>query len=129
MTPFSNLWDKKVKQLAQACVTEPELIKLLCKDNSYEPTDEEKEYLGKMCEKYKDIFGMYYISDMIWRVEHALADGRESMAVLAISETYNALNQPDYFQNIFNGNEDDEEWKTRAALRDGLNELLETCDS
>ena len=124
MTTFSNLWDTEVKQLANACVTEPKLIQLMCKDNSYEPNDEEKEYLNEMSKKYKDIYGMYCISDMIWRVEHALADGRQSMAGLAIAEVYSVLNRPSYFQNVFNGNEDDEEWKTRAALRDGLRKLM-----
>lgn len=126
MTTFSNLWDTEVKQLAQACVTEPKLIQLMGKSNSYEPTDEEKKYLKEMSEKYKDIYGMYYISDMIWRVEHALADRRQSMAGLAITQIYDVLNRPSYFQNVFSGNEDDEEWKKRAALRDGLRKLLNT---
>lgn len=124
MTTFSKLWDTEVKQLAEACVTESKLIRLMCKRDSYEPSDEEKEYLKSMCEKYKDIYGMYYISDMIWRVEHALADGRQPMARLAITQVYSVLNEPSYFQNVFNGNEDDEEWKTRVALRDGLCKLM-----
>ena len=79
-----------------------------------------------MSEKYKDIYGMYYISDMIWRVEHALADGRQSMARLAIAQIYAVLNRPSYFQDVFNSNEDDEEWKQRAALRDGLRKIMNT---
>ena len=126
MTTFSNLWDSEVKQLAHACVTEPKLIGLMCKGDSYEPTDEEKKYLKEMSEKYKDIYGMYYISDMIWRVEHALADGRQSMARLAIAQIYAVLNRPSYFQDVFNSNEDDEEWKQRAALRDGLRKIMNT---
>ena len=90
----------------------------------YEPTQEEKEYLKSINEKYKDIYGMYYISDMIWRVEHALADGRKPIAGLAIAQVYEVLNRPSYFQDVFGGNENDEEWKTRAALKDGLYKLL-----
>lgn len=127
MTTFSNLWDTEVKQLAQDCVTEPKLIQLMCKGDSYKPTDEEKEYLKEVSEKkYKDIYGMYFISNMIWQVEHALADGRQPLAGLAIAQIYEVLNRPSYFQNVFNENEDDEEWKKRAALRDGLCKLLNT---
>lgn len=124
MTTFSKIWDTEVKKLAEACVTEPELVRLMCQGDGYEPTEKEKEYLKSIKEKYKDIYGMYCISDMIWQVEHAIADARKSMAVLAISQVYEVLNRPSYFQNVFNGNENDEEWKTRAALRDGLYKLM-----
>lgn len=67
---------------------------------------------------------MYCISNMIWQVEHALADGREVIANLAIAEVYSVLSSPSYFQNVFLGNENDEEWKTRAALRDGLYKII-----
>lgn len=124
MTTFSKIWDTEVKQLAQACVTEPELVRLMSQSEGYEPSKEEKEYLEKIAGKYKDTYGMYYISDMIWKVEHALADGRKSIADLAIAQVYEVLNRPSYFQNVFLGNENDEEWKTRAALRDGLYKLM-----
>ena len=124
MTRFSSLWGTEVKQLAQACVTEPKLIQLMCKGDSYEPTDEEKKYLKEMSEKYKDIYGMYYISDMIGKVEHALADGREPLAKLAVTNVYSVLSRPSYFKNLFDENEDDEEWKVRKALCDGLRKLL-----
>ena len=124
MTRFSSLWDTEVRQLAQNCVTEPKLIELMCKANSYKATDEEKEYLKEMSAKYKDIYGMYYISDMIGKVEHALADGREPLAKLAVTNVYSVLSRPSYFQNLFDENEDDEEWKVRKALCDGLRKLL-----
>ena len=124
MTAFSKIWDTEVKKLAEACVTEPKLVQLMCKGENYEPNEEEKEYLKSIKGKYKDKYGMYYISDMIWQVEHALADGREAMVELAIAQVYGVLNRPSYFQDVFKGNEDDEEWKTRAALRDGLYKLM-----
>ena len=124
MSVFSEIWDTQVKQLAEACVTEKRLVELMSKDKSYNPNEEEKEYMKKISGKYKDIAGMYYISDMIWRVEHALADDRSEHAKLAIAQVYDVLNRPSYFQNVFKENEDDEEWKTRAALRDGLKKLL-----
>lgn len=124
MTTFSKIWDTEVKKLAEACVTEPEFVRLMCQGDGYEPTEKEKEYLKSIKGKYKDIYGIYYISDMIWKVEHAIADARKCMAILAISQVYEILNRPSYFQNVFNGNENDEEWKTRAALRDGLYKLM-----
>ncbi|MBO5141954.1 MAG: hypothetical protein J6C46_02965 [Clostridia bacterium] len=124
MTTFSKIWDTEVKQLAKACVTEPKLVRLMSQGEGYEPSQDEKEYLESISAKYKDIYGMYYISDMIWKVEHALADGRKAEACLAIAQVYEVLNGPSYFQNLFLGNENDEEWKTRAALRDGLYKLM-----
>lgn len=124
MSVFSEIWDTQVKQLAEACVTEKRLVELMSKDKSYNPNEEEKEYMKKISGKYKDIAGMYYISDMIWRVEHALADDRSEHAKLAIAQVYDVLNRPSYFHDVFKENEDDEEWKTRAALRDGLKKLL-----
>ena len=124
MSVFSEIWDTQVKQLAEACVTEKRLVELMSKDKSYNPNEEEKEYMKKISGKYKDIAGMYYISDMIWRVEHALADDRSEHAKLAIAQVYDVLNRPSYFQDVLKENEDDDEWKTRAALRDGLKKLL-----
>ena len=124
MTTFSKIWDTEVKPLAKACVTEPELIRLMSQREGYELTQEEKEYIETISEKYRDIFGMYYISDMIWRVEHALADNREAAAILAIAQVYAVLSRPSYFQDVFLGDENDEEWKTRVALRTGLYTLM-----
>ena len=124
MTTFSRIWDTEVKKLAEACVTEPELIRLMYQSEDYKPTEKEKEYLESVKRKYKDIYGMYYISDMIWNVEHALADGRKEAAKVAITFVCEVLNSESYFQNVFHGNANDEEWKTRAKLRDGLYKLL-----
>lgn len=124
MTTFSKIWDTEVKPLAKACVAEPELVRLMSQGKGYEPSQEEKEYLESISGKYKDTYGMYYISNMIWKVEHALADGIKAVAELAIIQVYEVLNRPSYFQNVFLGNENDEEWKTRAALRDGLYKLI-----
>jgi hypothetical protein len=121
MTAFSKLWDTEVKPLAQACVAEPELVRLMEKEK---PSTEEKEYFEITSPKYKDIFGMYYISNMISKVDHALADGRQSAAEFAVCGVYEVLNRSSYFQNVFDGDETNEEWKTRAALRDGLHKLM-----
>ena len=125
MTTFSKMWDTEVKKLAEACVTEPELVRLIGMGENYDPNEEEKEYLKSIAGKYKDPYGMYHISYMIWQVEHALLDAREAMAGAAIAQIYEVLNSPSYFRNVFKENENDEEWKTRAALRDGLYKLMQ----
>lgn len=124
MSAFSKLWDNEVKALAEACVTEPKLVELMMKGEGYEPTEEEKAYLDEVGGKYLDPYGMYYISDLIWRIEHALADDREWQAGIAIVNVYSTLSADSYFQNVFNGDATNEEWKTRKALRDGLEKLM-----
>lgn len=124
MTTFSEIWYNDIKPLATACVVEPELVRLMSQSEDYEPTKEEKEYLAMISEKYKDPYGMYSISNMIRIVEHDLADGRIVSAILTIADVYEVLNRPSYFQNVFISDENDEEWKTRVALRDGLYKLM-----
>ena len=124
MTTFSTIWDTEVKKLAEACVAEPKLVQIMNKGDDYEPSKEEKEYLESVLEKYKDPYGMYCISDMIWRVEHALADDRTVIAKLAVAEVYEVLNRPSYFEDVFQNDENNEEWKTRVALRGGIYKLM-----
>ena len=124
MTEFSKLWDYEVKQLAQACVTEPRLVGLMMKDENYQFTDEEKEYINEVYKRYKDPYGMFYVSDMIWRVEHALSDGRDSAAKLAILQIHGALDSSDYLKNVFKGDSSSEEYKNMMKLRDGLAKLM-----
>ncbi len=124
MTTFSTIWDTEVKKLAEACVAEPKLVQIMSKGDNYEPSKEEKEYLESVFEKYKDPYGMYCISDMIWRVEHALADDRTVIAKLAVAEVYEVLNRPSYFEDVFQNDENNEEWKTRVALRGGIYKLM-----
>lgn len=124
MTTFSKIWHTEVKPLALACVTEPEFVRLMSQNESHKLTHEEETYLHSLARKYKDLYGMCYISSMISEVEHALADGRKTAADFAIARVYNVLNSPSYFQNVFHGNEDDEEWKKRSALRNGLYKLM-----
>lgn len=124
MSAFSKIWDNEVKALAVACVTEPKLVNLMLQDKGYEPTEEEKTYIQEVCGKYYDPCGMFFISDMIWRIEHALADERESLAKLAIMNVYPALASSDYLSTVFKGNDTCEEWKSRVALREGLEKLM-----
>ena len=126
MTTFSTIWDTEVKKLAEACVAEPKLVQIISKGKGYELSKEENEYLESISGKYKDPYGMYYISDMIWRVEHALADDRTVIAKLAVSAVYEVLNRPSYFENLFQNDENNEEWKKIKELRKGLYKLMQT---
>lgn len=120
MSKFSEIWDNEVKRLAKDCVTELRLVELMGKGDEYNPTSEEREYLKQIANKYKDICAMYYISDMIWRVEQALADGRQTIAELTVSQVYATLNSESYTKNVFNNDKSSDEYKRLMILRDGL---------
>jgi hypothetical protein len=122
MTNFSILWDTKVKNLALKCIN-PELVQILLKDES-QVTDEDKDKAKEIGQKFKDPYGMYYISDMAWRVEHSLADDREVMAQLAITQVYSVLSSESYWENVWNNDTSSEEAQNLIALRDGLKELI-----
>jgi len=124
MTEFIKLWDGEVKDLAKACVPEPRMVEIMSRPEGDKPTEEEQTYIKEVLNKYKDIHGMYYISRMIWKIEHALADGREEHAKFAAVQVQSVLNSPTYIPNVFKNDLEDEECKTRIALRDGLKRLL-----
>lgn len=117
---FSRMWDKEVKALAQACVTEPRLVQII--GSNCEPTAEEKEYLDSL--DCHDPYGMFYISDMIWRVEHALADGRDAIAKMAVANIYQVISGKDYCSHLFDGNSECAEYQRIYKLKVALGELL-----
>ena len=59
---------------------------------------------------------MYSISKMIDTVEQALADHQEARAIIACNNVYVVLDSNEYFKHVFNGDENNEEWKKRKAL-------------
>lgn len=124
MTLFSATWDTEVKKLAKDCVKEPKFVKLLSLGENYDLSDEDKEYIEKVGNNYKDPYGMYVISDMIWAVEHALANAREEIAAIAIVRVYSAITEEEYLERVFNGEKTSEEWKRIEALANGLAKLI-----
>lgn len=124
MTKFSEIWINEVRPLAVACICEPKLLKIIQKGETLELNHEDNEYLKSIQNKYKDIYGMFYIADMIWRVDSALEGASEVFAKIAVEQVYEVLNRESYFLNIFDGNKEDEEWIKRVALRDGLHKLI-----
>jgi len=123
MTNFSIKWDTKVKELARKCVN-AEFIHLVAKGESGALTENEDIEVRKLSEEIKDAYGMWYISNMIWRVEHSLADNREVLAQLPISEIYSTISSESYWTNVWNNDFSTDEAINIKNLRDGLKELL-----
>jgi len=123
MTNFSIKWGTKVKELAKKCVNY-EFITLVAKGENGTLTEDEDLKIKNLSEGIKDAYGMWYISNMIWRVEHSLADNREPMALLAISEIYSTISTESYWTDIFKDDYSSEEAINIKNLRDGLKELL-----
>ena len=67
---------------------------------------------------------MYYISEMIRKVDDDLAENREARAILEVNYVYRILNNQKYFNDVFGGNKDNEEWKKRVALKNGIERLF-----
>lgn len=124
MSAFSEIWNNEVKALAEACVAEPKFVQLMMKGEGYEMTKEEEKYFEKVRGKYLDPYGMCYISDMIFRVERDLAEGRDWQAECTIISAYSNLSETSLFQDVFKGDATTEEWKTRVVLRKGLEKLV-----
>lgn len=123
MTNFSIKWDTEVKNLARKCVNH-DFITLVSKGENGSLTEEEKKKVKEISEKIKDHYGMWYISEMIWKVEHALADNREPMAKLAVSNVYQVISGESYWTNIFSNDFSTDEAINIKNLKDGLKELL-----
>ena len=124
-TEFAKVWNNEVKELAQACIEEPRIVELMKRGDYYQMNKEETEYMNGAKEKYKDVWRMYSISKMIDKVEQALADHQEARAIIACNNVYVVLDSNEYFKHVFNGDENNEEWKKRKALRDGLKKIFE----
>jgi len=123
MTNFSIKWGTEVKELARKCVN-AEFIRLVAKGENGTLTENEELEVRKLSEEIKDAYGMWYISDMIWRVEHSLADDREPLALLAISEIHSTISTESYWTNVWSNDFSTDEAINIKNLRDGLKELL-----
>jgi len=123
MTNFSIKWGTEVKELARKCIN-TEFISLVAKGENGTLTESEEVKVKELSEGIKDAYGMWYISNMIWRVEHSLADNREPLAQLAVSEIYNTISTESYWTNVFKNDYSTDEAINIKNLRDGLKELL-----
>lgn len=123
MNNFEIKWDTEVKQLAQNCINY-EILNIGMKPAD-QVTTEEKLRLDELIANYRDIHAMIFISQMIFKVEHDLADGREAGYMIAIMQIHNVLSSEDYINDIWKGHEDCDEYRNLMKLRDGLASLKE----
>lgn len=48
ITTFGKIWNTEVKQLAEACITEPEIVRLMVQSENHELSKEEKNILQEI---------------------------------------------------------------------------------
>ncbi len=124
MSEFSRIWYDEVKPVAKECILEPEYIRIMYLD-SFTLEDKDKKLLKDINSKYKDAYGMYYISNMINAIDNALSKNMEREAYMFISQVYSTLCSKDYFEKIFDGDSSTKEWQTRINLKNKLAKLIE----
>lgn len=124
MSEFSRIWYDEVKPVAKECILEPEYIRIMYLD-SFTLEDKDKKLLKDINSKYKDAYGMYYISNMINAIDNALNKNMEHEAYIFISLVYSTLCSKDYFEKIFDGDSSTKEWQTRINLKNKLAKLIE----
>jgi len=123
MSEFSRIWYDEVKPVAKECILEPEYIRIMYLD-SFTLEDKDKKLLKDINSKYKDAYGMYYISNMINAIDNALSKNMEREAYMFISLVYSTLCSKDYFEKIFDGDSSTKEWQTRINLKNKLAKLI-----
>ncbi len=122
MAKFKDVWDDEVKELAKACVNDKLIEMMGAAERRGYATEAEQNYAKSL--NLKDPDAMWYISKMIWRIEHDLADGRPKASLLSISRVFDTLNSDSYLENVWGGDTSSEEAQKLFKLRDGLRNLL-----
>lgn len=114
-------WDTKVKPLAQKCL-DAEVLELF---SAEEETPEIKKKAEELSKKYVDTTAMWYVSKLVWAMEHDLADDRFYLSALnAIMQVKGTLSSDSYWTNVWKGQQN-EERQNLEILRGALPELLE----
>ena len=124
MTEFAKRWREKIKPLVDACVPDQRAIEIIGLEEGDGLMPEEVQYLEWLSKKHKDLYGTYRIWVMNRLVEEAIEDEQESDAKNFIVEILNTLEDHEYFNNIFGGDDNNDEWKKLVALRKGLRSVL-----
>lgn len=116
---FEQYWDKEIKPLALKCCEGFELIAQLERVT----TEAEKEAIKKQMDYYgkRDWLAPWYISQMVFYVEHELADDRSP--AIRMLQVRGCLNSEDYYRDVFKG-QDCEEMRNYRALNKKLGEAL-----
>ncbi|MDD2299472.1 MAG: hypothetical protein PHN69_04450 [Candidatus Pacebacteria bacterium] len=119
---FKTLWDTEVKpHIINNCIPEYAALKSLPQLSS---EDQKKEVNRIASMGYHDFIGQLFIGDLVWTVEHALADDRIDLNFTnSFYQVYGVLNDDDYWQHNYAGDPDGQETKNIAKLRDYINKL------
>jgi len=118
---FSALWDTEVKEQIQKCTPEYETLRKM--DNVSE-ADAKILYKEIQAKGYHDVYGQYVIGNLIWAVEHALADDRLDLNfITTFCQVRETLNNDEYWENVFGTEIECEEAKELMKLRDYINRL------
>jgi len=101
MSAYSEYWDREVKVVAGKCVM-VEVMELLRKNRQeVKVTSEDRVRFKELSSGRVDVPSMFYISDMMWAVEHSLADDRAGMGMLRVSEVHATLSDPEYWDHVW----------------------------
>lgn len=123
MSRFSEKWITETRDLAIKCVNS-RFIELINKGENGTITDEEGKEVKVLSDTIKDAYGMWYISEMIWRVNHELGGRFAVKAELSAHEVYDVISKESYWTNVFNNKLDTEEAININNLKNSLAELV-----
>lgn len=123
MSKFSEKWITETRDLAIKCVNN-RFIELINKGENGTITDTEGKEVKALSDTIKDAYGMWYISEMIWRVNHELGGRFEVKAELSAHEVYNTISKESYWTNVFDNKLDTEEAININNLKNSLAELV-----
>jgi len=116
---FIQYWDNEVKPLADKCCEGAALL------GQFEEakTEAEKEAIKKQMNSFgkKDWFAPWYISQMVFYVEHDLADDRNPG--IRMLQVRDCLASEDYYKNVFKG-QDCEEMRNYRELGQKMDAAL-----
>jgi len=114
------LWDIKVNTLARKCI-DVEIMHTLTNIN-----ESNKDGLNKFINDrgVHDVRAMNNVSQMMWAVEHDLADDRLYKIALDIANVHATLNSDSYWKNVWNDDLSSSEARNLKNLAIGLNEMM-----
>ena len=115
MNQFKLFWDTKVKPVARKCIDRKVIELMNNKDN-----ERLEKYRNE--KNIKDAYTMYKLSEMIFYVEHDLADGRDFFIIVRMNQATEVLNSEFYWKNVWKGDLSSEEAKNLLELAGFLKE-------
>lgn len=124
MSEISKIWYDEVRTLAISCILDNEYVKLITMDKS-KLTDNDKTHIEEINLKYYDACGMYFISNMIKKIDDAFNADSDSKAYLYVSFIYSIFDSPKYLNEVFRGNDKCYEWNIRIKFKTGLKKIID----